>query len=128
MIWLLFLQGFARYVDKYHDLLREKFVNFEGKKALEVKKLGIFPEEASQETWQEIIDNFITGIKRYTGEDIISNLQSDFTTTEEVILATSQATIMSAMQNYFDYELGMGGCGVSRIILEGTVEDWENMK
>ena len=32
MIWLLILQGYARFMDKYHKLVREQFVNFEAKK------------------------------------------------------------------------------------------------
>ena len=128
MIWILILQGYCRFMEKYSEKVRQKYVNFNGKKTLKVKKIGIFPEDASKETWQEIIDNFIEGIKYEIGGEIISNLQSDFTTTEEVTLATSQATIMSAMKNYFNYELGMGGCGISSITLEGTIEDWEKIK
>ena len=128
MIWILVLQGYSRFMDKYSEFFRNKYVNYDGKKVLEVKKMGIFPEEATPEIWQEIIDGFINGIKKHVGNEIISNLQSDFTTTEEVTLATSQATIMSAMKNYFEFNLGMGGCGISSITLEGTIEDWEKIK
>ena len=58
----------------------------------------------------------------------MSNLESDFTTTVEVTLATSQATIMSAMKSFFEFKLGMGGCGISSITLEGIAEDWEKIK
>ena len=34
MIWLLILQGYARFMDKYHELVREQYVNFEGQKTL----------------------------------------------------------------------------------------------
>ena len=128
MIWILILQGYSRFMDKYSELFRDKYVNFEGKKEIEVKRIGIFPEGATPEIWQDIIDAFTEAIKREVGNEIISNLQSDFTTTEEVTLATSQATIMSAMKNYFEFNLGMGGCGISSITLEGTLEDWEKIK
>lgn len=128
MIWILFLQGFSRFMEKYSEFVRDKFVDFSGKKIIEVKRKGIFPEQASKEIWQEIIDDFIQSITSYIGGDIISTLQSEFTTTEEVTLATSQATIMSSMKNFFEFEIAMGGCGISAIILEGTVEDWEKIK
>lgn len=128
MIWILILQGYSRFMDKYSEFFRNKYVNYDGKKVLDVKKIGIFPEEATPEIWQEIIDGFINGIKEQVGNEIISNLQSDFTTTEEITLATSQATIMSAMKNYFEFNLGMGGCGISSITLEGTLEDWDKIK
>ena len=34
MIWLLILQGYARFMDKYSELVREKYANFKGKKTL----------------------------------------------------------------------------------------------
>ena len=35
---------------------------------------------------------------------------------------------MSAMKQYFTYRLAMGGCGISSITLEGSVQDWEKIK
>jgi hypothetical protein len=32
MIWLLILQGYSKFMDKYSELVREKYVNFEGQK------------------------------------------------------------------------------------------------
>ena len=37
MIWLLILQGYARFMDKYHELVREQYVNFEGQKTLYIE-------------------------------------------------------------------------------------------
>ena len=90
--------------------------------------MNISLESATQENWQEIINEFIDGIKSYVGGEIISNLESNFSTTNSVTLATSQATIMSAMKNYFKFSLIFGGCGISSITLEGTLKDWEKIK
>ena len=35
---------------------------------------------------------------------------------------------MSAMKHYFNFEVGMGGCGISSITLEGSLEDWKKIK
>ena len=64
----------------------------------------------------------------HVGEEIISNLQSDFTTTNEVTLLASQTSIMSAMKHYFKFGVACGGCGISSIILEGSLEDWNKKK
>ena len=32
MIWILILQGYSRFMEKYSELVRERCVNFEGKK------------------------------------------------------------------------------------------------
>ena len=128
MLWILFLQGYSKFMDKYHETFRSSYVNFKGQKTISVERFGIFPEEASKETWQGIINDFIKGIKEHIGEEVISSLESNFSTTNPVSLTTSQISIMSAMKNYFKYSLGMSGCGISSITLEGSLEDWKKMK
>ena len=128
MIWLLILQGFSRFMDKYSELVREKFVNFEGQKTLFVNRYGLFFNQATEEDWNGIIDEFVEQIGEHIGEKTILNLQSDFTTTNAVTLVVSQTSIMSAMKHYFSYEVIGGGCGISYITLEGSLEDWEKIK
>lgn len=31
---------------------------------------------------------------------------------------------MGAFKNYFDYRRGVGCCGISNILFDGTLEDW----
>ena len=128
MIWLLILQGYSRFMEKYSELVREKYVNFKGQKVLGVERLGIFPETATKEDWKGIIQEFTQKIEDNVGKEVVSNLQADFSTTNSVILTTSQVSIMSAMKQYFIYKVLMGGCGISSITLEGSVEDWEKIK
>ena len=97
MIWLLILQGFSRFMDKYHELVREKFVNFEGQKTLYINRYGIPVNLANDETWDGIIDECVEQIGENIGGETISNLQADFTTTNAATLLASQASIMSAI-------------------------------
>ena len=128
MIWILILQGYSRFMDKFPELVREKYVNFEGQKTLFINRYGLPVNKATEKDWDGIIDECVEQIGEYTGEEIISNLQSDFTTTNAATLLASQASIMSAMKHYFKYEVAMGGCGISYINLEGTLEDWKKIK
>jgi hypothetical protein len=128
MIWLLILQGYSRFMDKYSELVREKYVNFSGQKTLYINRYGIAVSSASEEVWDGIIDEVVEQIGDHIGEDIILNLQSDFSTTNSATLLASQASIMSAMKHYFKYEVLMGGCGISYITLEGSLEDWKKIK
>ena len=128
MIWLLILQGYSKFMEKYSELVRERYVNFEGKKSLCVNRLGLFPEQVTKETWRGIIQEYVDKIESNIGKEIISNLKSDFSTTNFVTLTTSQVSIMSAMKQYFTYKLLMGGCGISSITLEGSLEDWQKIK
>jgi hypothetical protein len=128
MIWILILQGYSRFMDKYSELVREKYVNFSGQKTLHINRYGLSVSMATEKDWDGIIDEVVEQIGDHIGETTILNLQSDFTTTNSTTLVTSQASIMSAMKHYFKYEVLMGGCGISYITLEGSLEDWEKIK
>ena len=128
MIWLLFLQGYSRFMEKYHDFVRNNYVNFENKKTIKVARFEMILEKATKEDWQDIIDEFTKKIKDNVGGNIISSLESNFSTTSKISLTTSQVSIMSAMKNYFTYKCSTGGCGISSITLEGSLEDWQKIK
>jgi len=128
MIWILILQGYARFMEKYSELVREKYVTFQGKKTLHINKFGTPLNMFTEEDWKEFIDECVDQISDHVGNEIISNLQSDFSTTNAVTLSVSQTSIMSAMKQYFVYKGICGICGISYITLEGSVEDWEKIK
>ena len=128
MIWILIEQGFSRFMEKYHELMRERFVTFKDKKDLKVERLAYSPYTATKEVWDGIIKEFVQKIENNVGKDIIDNLECNFSTTTPVTQVTSQVAIMSAMKQYFTYKVLMIGCGISAITLEGSVQDWEKIK
>ena len=128
MIWILILQGFSRFMEKYENLVRERFVNFTGKKDLKVERLDYSPQSATKEVWDGIIKEFVEKIGKNVGQETIDNLECNFSTTSPAALVTSQVSIMSAMKQYFTYKVLMGGCGISNITLEGSLQDWDKIK
>ena len=44
MIWQLILNLFSRYVNDNSELLRNKFVNFDGKKQITCERIGSFKD------------------------------------------------------------------------------------
>ena len=46
-------------MEKYSEIVRGQYVNFEGKKALCLERLGIFPETATKEVWKGIIQELL---------------------------------------------------------------------
>lgn len=128
MIWILILQGFSRFMEKYAEQMREKFVNFTGKKDLKVERLQYSPYSATKEVWDGIMKEFVEKIGKNVGQETIDNLECNFSTTSPAALVTSQVSIMSAMKQYFTYRVLMGGCGISNITLEGSIQDWEKIK
>ena len=115
-------------MEKYSELVREKYVTFQGKKTLYVNIFVTPLNMTTEEDWKDIIDECVDQITDHVGKEIISNLQSDFSTTNAVTLSVSQTSIMSAMKQYFIYKGICGLCGISYINLEGSVEDWEKIK
>ena len=128
MIWILILQGYSRFMDKYSEKVRNKYVNFEGKKNISIKREGLVFEKATKEDWKNIIGEYIVKIKENIGEDLVNNLESNFTTTNDVTLITSQISIMSAVKKYFSFKVNSMECGISSITLEGSLEDWQKIK
>ena len=128
MIWILILQGFSRFMEKYENLVRERFVNFTGKKDLKVERLQYSPYSATKEVWDGIMKEFVEKIGKNVGQETIDNLECNFSTTSPAALVTSQVSIMSAMKQYFTYRVLMAGCGISNITLEGSLQDWEKIK
>jgi hypothetical protein len=128
MIWILIMQGFSRFMEKYENLVRERFVNFTGKKDLKLERLQYSPYNASKEVWDGIIKEFVQKIGDNVGKEVVDNLECDFSTTSAVAKVTSQVCIMSAMKQYFTYRVLMAGCGISSITLEGSIKDWEKIK
>ena len=128
MLWILILQGFSRFMEKYADKVREKFVNFSGKKDLTILRDNLTPSTATKEDWDGIMKEFVEKIGNHVGQETIDNLECNFSTTTPAAQVTSQVSLMSAMKQYFTYKLRMLGCGISTINLEGSIQDWEKIK
>ena len=129
VFWTLIIQAFTRYVLANSESLREKFVDFQGKKTLEAYNIE-YPtiESIPKEVWKQNISCYIDKISDYVGKDLIGLLKPDFSTTTPIISQVGQINIMSCMQNYFEYKLSYGGCGYPKITLEGTIEDYLKLK
>jgi len=126
MIWLLITQGFAQHVNANSEALRKHFVEFSGKQTLVMrtsdKKL---PFDA--DAWEKIFPQFTQQIAEQTSNDIISVLTSDFSTTTSVERIASEITAMKAMEPYFEFVVMNIICGIPKITLQGTTEDWQKV-
>ncbi|OHS96971.1 hypothetical protein TRFO_36896 [Tritrichomonas foetus] len=127
IFWILILQGFTHHVTVNHEKLKSKFVKFnQDKEPLKIQR-KMFPEEATEEVWNGIFQEFIDKISDYTGLELIEKLTPDFSTTTPVSKAAGQVTIMAAMKNYFTYQCDFCGCGLPSITVEGSVDDWRKI-
>lgn len=126
MIWLMITQGFAAHVDANAESLRDLFVDFEGKKMLNVQR-DDFVKGSRDNDWEGVFPEFNDQIGYYTKSQVRGLLNQSFSTSTKVENAAFQITLMDAMSSYFDYSVTVM-CGIPAITLEGTPEDWEKLE
>lgn len=130
ILWMLVVQGFSRHVVNNSEELRNKFVNFEGKKKIivDIGKEFDTLEEITQKAWEKSFEKYVEIIRENVGGMIIGTLTPCFTTSTPTIQNAVQVAIMSTFKNYFDYVTMYGGCGFPYIKLEGTYMDYFQLK
>ena len=127
IIWTVILQGFARHVESNAQELRDYFVDFkEEKKTLTVFR-PYFELGNPDNDWEGIFSEFSSTIKENIGEGNHQSLVPTFTTTGLIEKTVFEVMLMNSMKEYFQYDLLLG-CGIPRVVLEGTLQDWRNLK
>jgi len=102
---------------------RDFFVNFEGKKTLTVmvdRSNGI-----DYNRFFHLMTNLVQSNIKVEG--YVDTIRSDFTTSTSVHRISSEITIMSSMQEYFEYAMSFL-CGIPYVELVGTERDWIQLK
>lgn len=130
IFWLMILQGFSRHmeINDNSKRLRYKFVDFEGKKDIEIETgLNLFM--ASDEQWNLIIKKLLNETLKNINIDktILETLNKNFSTSTKEAEVANNVTILSSFKKYFVYTIG-GTCGIPEISIEGTIEDWKLLK
>ena len=128
IIWLLIVQGFSQHVNYNAEKLREKFVNFEGKKELEI----IIPKyhsykQMKSEDYEELFENLTEKIKENIGEELINTIDFNFSTSNKITKVVGYTSLMSATKKYFEFIGNCHMCKYPYIILDGKLKDWENI-
>ena len=66
-------------------------------------------------------------MKKYLGEKLLDILTPNFSTSNYDSKIVCKISIMGAFKKYFQYEMGLIGCGIPYIILEGTAKDYKEI-
>ena len=128
ILWMLIIQGFSRHIDLNSERLRNKLVQFEGKKTLFVDGEEESIDDITKEGWERTFNEFVEKIRKNVGGLMINLLTPCFTTTTPTIQVASQIAIISAFKNYFKFVRMFGGCGFPYIKLQGTLLDYVQLK
>ena len=128
IIWLLIVQGFSQHVNFNSEYLRNRFVNFQNKKKLQLIILKYRSyKQMKPEDYENLFQNLTGQIKDYVGEELVDTLNFNFSTSNQITKIVGYTSIMSAMKKYFEYEGFCHMCNFPYIILEGKLEDWESI-
>ena len=126
-IWLLIIQGFINHINLNHEELRNLFVNFEGKKELNIEYLLSDIKEINKNILEDFSKKLVAQISDFIGKEIIELLTPNFTTTTYDSEIICKISIMGAFKHYFDYNMIMLGCGVPYVVLDGTADDYRKI-
>lgn len=121
IMWVIICNGFSQYVNRDPEGFRGYLVNHEGKETLVIRTT---PET----TTAQKVEKFAALIDKETKGDLAKLMTCDFSTTGMTERMVSQITLMDVVKPYFDYIEYLTGCGIPRITLEGTPDDWKLLR
>lgn len=122
-IWTAIMVQFSYYVNANAETLRDKFVNFDGKKELIVT--------LNHGVYDSSYDQFVSQMSKQIHENLANGevtgwVLPNFSTTTPDDVITNSVILMSTLQPYFEFTAGIA-CGIPEITLLGTVDDWKNI-
>ena len=112
-------------INENSERIRYKFVDFKGKKNISIE-IGINLFTASDEQWNSVIEKLLNETLKNIkiNETIIDKFNKKFSTSTFESEIANNTTILSSFKKYFVYSM-FGTCGIPKITIEGTIEDWE---
>jgi len=125
-IWTLISQGISKHIEKNAEEFRDLFVDFDGKQIIRLRRDN-FVKGKQDNDWAGCFKDFSKEIAKFIGEDMKKKLCPNFTSTSDAARACHELGLMDCMKSYFDYRV-MTRCGISKVKLEGSVEDWQKLE
>jgi len=121
-VWVTLMTSLSRYINANAEKLRHLFVSHEGKLDLVATSGG----NIYSANYSNLISQISDQIDQNTKNDLRNWVECDFSTTTPLQKVVSKVALMGAMQQYFSYKFEFC-CGLPKVTLLGTVEDWANI-
>ncbi|KAK8019951.1 hypothetical protein PG990_005089 [Apiospora arundinis] len=122
-VWFAILVQFSFYVNANSEILRDKFVSFEGKRALLLQEefvdridFGSMSRNMTQLIEQNIVD-----------PELRMWILPSFTTTTVADETVAAVLMMGTLQKYFEYMYDPCTCGIPWVTLLGEKSDYEDI-
>jgi hypothetical protein len=122
MIWLMIAQGFSAHVEHNPEAMRPYFVNFKGKKRLEVYRDN-WGKESANNNWAGVFQELSDSIAKNAKGNLSEICLPQFSTTGELERVAFEVSLMQITKEFFVRYVGLS-CGIPEITLEGTPKDW----
>lgn len=122
-VWLTIAAGVAQHVRLHGKMLRQHLVRHEGKKALEVEVRRV---PATAEEWAQLVEHFADQLGAEATQ-MAKLLACNFSTSGPIERVAGDLVLMDAVSPFFDF-VGITVCGIPKITLTGTVEDWVQIR
>lgn len=127
-IWLTITGVAGRYINDHSEEFRSRFVDHEGKKKLEIRVMSPFIEYTTESHWNAFLSQMADKIDENIKDKELRNwFVPDFSTTTQRDRIVGGIQLMSSTQAYFSMHMMMC-CGLPRVILQGTLADWEKIR
>lgn len=120
-VWQALVIQFSFYVQARAEALRDRMVDFQGKKKLVVEAAGTLHSVDHGALARAMVDQIRLNIRDPSVADWLLPSFSTTTANDRVVASIS---IMATMQAYFEYKFSLC-CGIPSVHLLGTVADWE---
>ena len=118
-------QALSIHINENSEKLRKEFVSFEGKQEIIVRRDEFVLGKAND--WSTVFAEFSEQIKEKTNVDVNNIIIDNTSVATETSKIVSQICLMESMKSYFEYTV-YTKCGIPKISLKGTPEDWMNLK
>ncbi|NTX05414.1 DUF4419 domain-containing protein [Myxococcus sp. CA040A] len=124
VVWLTLAQGFAHHIRLHSETLRGRLVRHSGRRTLTV---GVSAAPRTEEEFGATLTSFRELLREELGPGLPRLLSCDFSTSTDVERMAGDVVLMDAMSPYFDFAITVM-CGIPRITLLGTPEDWRAIR
>ncbi|RGB26347.1 hypothetical protein C1646_721398 [Rhizophagus diaphanus] len=125
-VWLTVAQGVSNYIWRNSARFRHMFVDHEGKKEVNLDARDIIGHVDGKfiGDWPQAITRFSDTIDEKVKKVALKEIfECNFSTSTNASITVSRITLLNAMKEFFILGL-RGGCGIPKVTLDGTLEDW----
>ncbi|RHZ58298.1 hypothetical protein Glove_374g16 [Diversispora epigaea] len=130
-VWLTVAQGVSKHILDNSERFRYLFVNHKGKEDIKIFAddiLSYVNGNYFKGDWPQVIARLSGATdKKIKKVGLKQHLECDFSTSTSASITASQIILLNAMKNYFRYKV-MLGCGIPKVTLDGTLEDWLHLQ